>query len=129
MRQKVIAIKDITYTDEFGLQELLDQSQDVLASEEIAHEKQIMAKFFDYLAKNDKMVSYGKEDVLKKIKLGAADVLLLSESLDEKEIEEMEGHAQNFGTKVEIISTETREGVQLKEFGGIATILRYEVYE
>lgn len=34
---------------------------------------------------------------------------------------------EDYGTKVEIISVETREGFQLKELGGIAAILRFVV--
>jgi len=33
------------------------------------------------------------------------------------------------GSETRIISTETREGVQLKDFGMIAAILRYEIQE
>ena len=35
--------------------------------------------------------------------------------------------AQNFGTKVEIISTETPEGMQFKQLGGIGGFLRYRL--
>ncbi|MAG15915.1 peptide chain release factor 1 [Candidatus Woesearchaeota archaeon] len=129
LRKKVIAIKDITYTDEFGLQELLDSSQDILAKEELASEKKVMNKFFEYLAKNDKMVSYGNDDVIKKLQMGAVDLLLLSESLSDENIAYFEEEAAKYGTKVEIISVETREGIQLKEFGGIGAILRYEIHE
>ncbi len=129
LKQKIIAIKDVTYTDEFGLQELLNQSQDVLAKEELAIEKQLMGKFFDFLSKNDKMVSYGHDDVLKKLQMSAVEMLLLSEFLDDNIITQFEQEAAKYGTTVQIISTETREGIQLKEFGGIAAILRYEVYE
>ncbi|MBD3310866.1 hypothetical protein GF351_06630, partial [Candidatus Woesearchaeota archaeon] len=38
-----------------------------------------------------------------------------------------DNESKNVGTDVRMISTETREGVQLKEIGGIAAILRYEV--
>ena len=129
LKQKIIAVKDVTYTDEFGLQELLDSSQDVLAKEELAAEKAIMGRFFDYLSKNERMVSYGKADVLKKLRMGAADVLLLSEALGDEAIEEFEAEAPDYGTEVRIISEETREGIQLREFGRIAAILRYEVHE
>jgi peptide chain release factor subunit 1 len=47
LKQKIIGIKDLSYTGDFGLQELVDRSQDILADEDIAAEKQIMAKFFD----------------------------------------------------------------------------------
>jgi len=33
------------------------------------------------------------------------------------------------GTTIKIISTDTREGVQLKEMGGVAAVLRYEYEE
>ncbi len=35
--------------------------------------------------------------------------------------------AQNFGTKVEIISTETPEGMQFKQLGGVGGFLRYKI--
>ena len=35
--------------------------------------------------------------------------------------------AQNFGTKVEIISTDTQEGAQFKQLGGIGGFLRYRL--
>ena len=129
LKQKIIAIKDVTYTDEFGLQELLDSSQDVLAKEELTAEKAIMRQFFEHLSRNERMVSYGKADVLKKLRMGAVDSLLLSESLGDDAIEELEAEASNYGTGVRLISEDTREGVQLRELGGIAAILRYEVHE
>ena len=42
-------------------------------------------------------------------------------------IEKFEDKADELGTHVEIISTDTREGVQLKEIGKVAAILRYNV--
>jgi len=127
LKRKVIAIKDLSYTGDFGLQELLDKSQDVLAAEEVAEEKKIMTRFFDTLATKPKKVSYGEQEVMKNMQIGAVDVLLLSESLDDKTIDEYEKEAEKMGTKVMIISTDTREGVQLRDIGKIAAILRYEV--
>jgi len=127
VKKKIISIKDLSYTEEFGLQELLDKSQDVLAKEEVAVEKDIMAKFFNLLSTKPGIVSYGFNEVKKNLEIGAVDILLLSESLDENIIDEMEALAKTFGTVVNIISTETREGVQLREIGKIAAILRYEV--
>ncbi len=128
IKKKIIAEVDLSYTDEFGLQELVEKCQDVLAAEDVAHEKKLMNKFFENLAKNDKIVSYGKTEVKRTLELGAVDILLLSESLSDAEIEEFETTAKQFGTTVELISVETREGVQLRDMGGIAAILRYEVH-
>ena len=49
--------------------------------------------------------------------------------LDEEKIEEFEKEASVVGSNVNIISIETREGVQLKDLGMIAAILRYELKE
>ena len=128
VKKKIIAIKDLSYTGLFGLQELLDKSQDVLASEEIAAEKKAMAEFFETLAKKPEFVSYGEEEVMKQLKMGAVGTLLLSESLDDNIIEAFDEEAQKVGTTVKIISTETREGVQLREMGKVGAILRYPVH-
>jgi peptide chain release factor subunit 1 len=127
VQKMVLAVKDIGYTDESGLQELVDKSQDVLAESEIAEEKKIVSNFLELLAKDAAMVAYGKEDVRKAVEAGAVDMLMLSEALDEKVIEEFEALAQKFGTDVRIISTDTREGVQLRDLGKVAAILRYRL--
>ncbi|MBI2147402.1 peptide chain release factor 1 [Candidatus Woesearchaeota archaeon] len=126
VKKKIIAIRDLSYTEEFGLQELVDKCQDVLASEAIAEEKKIMEKFFHLLSTKQGMVSYGMEEVKKKLEIGAVDTLLLSEDLDDNTIDDLEKKAEELGTAVQIISTETREGVQLRDIGKIAAILRYE---
>ncbi len=126
LKRKIIAVKDLSYTEEFGLQELVDRSQDVLLAEEVAKEKEIMLKFFTLLSTKQGMVAYGHQEVRQKLEMGAVEVLLLSEALDDKTIDEYDALAKQFNTEVRIISTETREGVQLRDIGRIAAILRYE---
>ncbi len=126
LKQKIIAIKDLSYTEEFGLQELLDKSQDVLADEEVADEKKLMQKFFQFLSTKPGMVSYGEKEVKHFLETGTVDTLLLSEALEDEEIEEFEEKAKEMGSEVKIISVETREGVQLRDMGKIAAILRYD---
>ena len=128
VKNKIIAIKDLSYTGEFGLKELVEKSEDVLAKEGIIEEKKIMARFFELLATKPRMVSYGIGEVMKNLKLGAADTLLVSEDLDDIKIEEFEKEASRVGTTVKIISTETSEGIQLRSMGKAAAILRYEVH-
>ena len=127
VKKKIIATKDLSYTGEFGLQELVDKSQDVLAKEDIMNEKKIMAKFFELLAKKPGKVSYGEKEVMENLKMGVVDTLLISETLEDKKIEDLEEEAKKVKSKVDIISTETREGVQLRDLGKVAAILRYEV--
>ncbi|MBS3105844.1 peptide chain release factor aRF-1 [Candidatus Woesearchaeota archaeon] len=128
VKKKIIAIKDLSYTGEFGLEELLEKSQDVLAQEDVTEEKKIVGKFLEMLATKQSMVSYGENEVMKKVKMGVVDTLLLSEDLSDEKIEEFEKAAQPVGTNIRIISTQTREGVQLRDLGKAAAILRYEVH-
>lgn len=129
LKKKIIGIKDLSYTGDFGMEELVDRSQDLLAAEDIATEKAIMLRFFETLAKQEKKVSYGEKEVRRLLGMGMVDVVLISENFDEDKIVEIEEEAAKFSTVIKIISTETREGVQLRDIGGIAAILRYELHE
>lgn len=128
VKKKIIAIKDLSYTEEFGLEELLEKSQDVLAQEDVTEEKKIVGKFLEMLATRQKMTAYGESDVMSKLRMGVVDILLLSEDLSDEKIEEFENAAKPVGTIVKIISTQTREGAQLRDLGKAAAILRYEVH-
>ncbi len=129
LKDRIVAVKDLTYTDESGLNDLVELSQNDIAGEMIVAEKKIMQRFFDTLAKTPSRAGYGKQDVLNKIKMGAADLVLISESVDEEVFEEFEQIASEFSTEITTISVDTREGKQLMELGGFATILRYAVSE
>jgi len=129
VQKKIIAVKDITYTDEFGLQELLERSADVLAAEEVSKEKKIVSQFLELLGRKPGMVAYGEANVRKVLEGGVVDVLLLSETLHEDKISEFEAIAERYKTDVRIISTETREGAQLRDLGKYGAILRYEAHQ
>ena len=128
LKKKIIGTKDLSYTEEFGLQELLEKSADLLASEDVSQEKLIVGRFLTLLATKPGMVNYGKDHVMEQLKLGTVETLLVSESLDDSDIEELEQEAQKTGSIVRLISVETREGVQLRDLGKVAAILRYEVH-
>ncbi|MBI2124972.1 hypothetical protein HYU08_00285 [Candidatus Woesearchaeota archaeon] len=111
LQKKIIGTKDLSYTEEYGLQELLDKSEDLLAEEEIAREKKAVQEFFNEFRENPQKVTYGEAQTLKALEMNAVSVLLLSESMSEDKIFELEERAQKGGAIVKIISTETREGV------------------
>jgi len=127
IKKKILAVKDLSYTENVGLQELVDKCEDVLAEEEIADEKKAVGQFLEKLAKEPELVAYGEANVRKALGMGAVETLLLSESLDEKLIEEFEDIASQFSSSVKIISTDTREGVQLRDIGKIGAVLRFAV--
>ena len=127
LKKRVIAVKDISYTGESGLRDLVERSQDVLHEEEVTKERQIMQQFFQLLAKDPNKVVYGKEKVKEALELGAVDTLLLSESLSDEDMGYFEELGDKSGSKVQVISVDTREGKQLRELGGIVAILRFVI--
>ena len=129
LMKKVLGTKDLSYTEEFGLEELLDKSQDLLSAEAVADEKKMVQRFLETLAKEEAKTAYGREHVRKVLEMGVVDVLFLSEALDEATIEEFTELAEKFSTRVMIVSVDTREGEQLRELGKIAAILRYAIHQ
>ncbi len=129
LKDKIIGIKDLSYTDQFGLQELLEKSQDILAEEAVVGEKKIVTKFFETLAKTPGKVAYGKNECLKQLSMGTVDMFLVSDVVEEEIIDEIMKEAEMYSSNVSIISTETREGSQLRDIGGYAAILRYDAGE
>jgi peptide chain release factor subunit 1 len=129
LQKKIIGIKDLSYTGDFGLQELLDKSQDILANEEVANEKKIVGRFFELLNKKPNMVVYGEKQVIEQLKNGVCELVMLSETVEEEIIDKFSEEAKKFNTEVAIISVDTREGVQLQEIGKVAGILRYEIHQ
>ncbi len=127
VKKKVIGTKDLGYTGEYGLHELVDKSHDLLAQETIIKEKQLLEKFFNTMGKDPKRVTYNKEKTKKAIEYGAVDILLLSEDLDEGDLTEFENLADIKGTHIEVISNETKEGQQFKQLGGIGALLRFAI--
>ena len=127
LKDKIIGIVDIGYTGKQGLEELVAKSEDILAQEEIMKEKLAVNKFMDMLAKKPTFSAYGEEEVRKALEMGAIDTLLFSEDFNEEKIDEMSERCEEFKGEWLVISTDTKEGVVLKNLGEIAAILRYPI--
>lgn len=127
LQDKILAVKDIGYADEHGLELLVDVSEDVLAKQEIIYEKKVLERFFNMLGKQKDKTAYGKKEVEKAIEMGAVDVLLLSKKLDKDNVRELERKANEISAKIETISTDLDEGVQFWNLGGIGAILRFKI--
>jgi len=125
LKRKVISIQDLSYTGEFGLKELVDKSKDVLSQEAITEERNIMEKFLTLLSTGVEKVAYGEAEVDKALEMGAVDTLLVSETLSDERVDAYEEKAEASGSTMIIISTDTAEGEQLRDLGGVAAILRF----
>lgn len=81
IQKKILGLFDVAYTDESGLTELFDQAADTLAGIDVVKEKKIMERFMKELVGDTGLTSYGEEQVRENLKMGAVDILLLSEDL------------------------------------------------
>ncbi|MBT3940538.1 peptide chain release factor aRF-1 [Candidatus Woesearchaeota archaeon] len=129
IKDKIIGIIDTGYTGHQGLEELVERSSDILAQEEVAKEKVAVNRFMSVLSLKPKFAAYGEETVVQAIEAGAVDLLLLSEDIDAQKIDTLAQECEKFKGEWQVISTDTKEGVQLKNLSGIAAILRYPMLE
>ncbi|MCD6483318.1 MAG: peptide chain release factor aRF-1 [Candidatus Aenigmarchaeota archaeon] len=81
LKEKVLGIKDTGYTGEYGLEELVKRSDDLLREAEILKEKKVLQKFFEAVYKGENVV-YGYKDTIKALEMGAVDKLIISEDFD-----------------------------------------------
>jgi len=127
LAQKVIGRVDIGGSDESGFKELVEKSKEILADQEIIHEKNILKKFFETLGQNPNKAALNEEKTRKALQYGAVEMLLLSHNIDKKIFNELKHMAENTGAVIEVISTETEEGIQFSNLSGIGAVLRYEI--
>ncbi|MDO5844513.1 MAG: peptide chain release factor aRF-1 [Methanocorpusculum sp.] len=81
IKKRIIGLFDASYTNEFGLRELVDNAQEALRGVGITDEKNEMSRFFKELVKDNGAAAYGEDSVRANLEAGAVDTLLLSEKL------------------------------------------------
>ncbi len=127
LKEKVLGRIDLGDTSESGLRDLVEKSQDILASQEIIHEKKVLEKFFETLGENPGKAVYEETNLRTALQYGAVETLFLSKETDKKLAKELTKLAKDTGANIEIISTETTEGDQFKKLSGIGALLRFMV--
>jgi len=125
LKRKVIGVKDLGYSGEEGMAELVERAQDILKEAAIFKEKQLLTKFFEHLKKETGLVAYGEDKVKAALDRAAVDTLIISEPREKKH-SELVKIAEQTGAKVEIVSADTPEGKSFLELGGIGATLRYK---
>jgi peptide chain release factor subunit 1 len=125
LKDKVIGMIDQGNTDEHGLHELVNSSQDLLAEQEVTKQKKILDEFFAMLAKQPEKVAYGEKEVEQRLEEGMVKTLILSRTLPKDKIQHFEELSKQTSVEVHIVSKETTEGVQFDNIGGVGGILRY----
>jgi peptide chain release factor subunit 1 len=120
LRKKILGVIDVGYTGLQGVKETIQNAEDLLKETELVKQRNLMRSFFTALSK-DGAVIYGRKAIEDALLKGRIKTLLLS--APDKILEKA---ASEFGTDVNVISTEFEEGEQLRNvFDGVAAILRY----
>ena len=125
LKERVLTLKDLGDTGMPGLENLVELSQDVLAEQEITKQRQILDEFFEKLAKNPDIVSYGEAETEQRLNEGAVEKLILSRTLEKKKRAKFDKLAKNISAETHIVTKETSEGVQFDNLGGVGAILRF----
>lgn len=128
LKEKVIALKDLGYTDEHGLELLVEQSWEDIAQQELIKEKKFVTRFLESLGKHPEKTAYGFEKTKLALERGAVELLLISKNLPKEQIMEFEKLAENIGSQVVIVSTENQDGIQFQNLTkGVGAILRFQI--
>jgi len=127
LKEKVLGKVDVGDASESGLKELTEKSKDILVNHERTLEKKDVEKFFQSIGKNPDETFLGEKDSKRALEVGAVEILYLSNKLSKPLIKKLTEMAENTGAEVKIISTETSEGEQFYNMGGVGSILRFKI--
>ena len=125
IQKKVLGIKDTGYTGEYGLEELVKRSEDLIKETALAKERDLMKRFFVEISKEGLAV-YGEEKVKAALNAGAVETLLISEEYPSSKAEDLLKLAEELGVATAFISVDTSEGKEFFRLGGVGALLRFK---
>ena len=80
LKNKIVGTVDTSYTDEFGVREVLEKSGEIIKGLAIVKEKELLNQFIKE-ASTDGLATYGEKEVRQALSEGKVDTLLVSEGL------------------------------------------------
>ena len=83
VKDKIIAVVDTGYTDEQGIQEIVNKIPEILKEHELTQEKKVVSDFIYKVMKGDRVI-FGKNQTLQALLEGRLDTLLVSEEYDKE---------------------------------------------
>lgn len=78
----VIKLIDICYGGENGFNQAIELAADALRSVKFIHEKKVIGKFFDEIAKDTGKYVFGVKDTLEAMDMGSIGILIIYENLE-----------------------------------------------
>jgi peptide subunit release factor 1 (eRF1)/transcriptional regulator with XRE-family HTH domain len=80
LAKKILGVVDTSYTDEGGIREVVQKSEDLLKDSEMIKERSTLEHFLGEIAKEG-LASYGKKEVEELIEQGRVEKLIISEDI------------------------------------------------
>ena len=80
---KVLGVVDTGYTEEYGVKELTEKAEPLIAEQEAVKEKVLVDRFIKEVVK-DGLATYGEKEVKEALEKNKVELLLISEGLDAK---------------------------------------------
>jgi peptide chain release factor subunit 1 len=80
--KKLIDVVDTSYTDDFGIRELVDNAKETFKDLEVTKEKNLVQRFMGEVVKDRGLAAYGENEVRKYLQIGAVDTVLISEEVE-----------------------------------------------
>ncbi len=82
IKKKVIDVIDVSYTNDFGIRELVENASQIFKDLDIMKEKKLVQKFLKEVVKDYGLATYGEKEVREALQAGSVDVLLISEDVE-----------------------------------------------
>lgn len=120
-----VVVDTVSHPGMAGVYEALRRGvvEKIMKENRVARETRLVERLMEYIAK-DMPVAYGREEVERAVTFGAAEsLLILNSMLNDEEL--LLKQAENMGVKLEIINDWHEAGEKLASLGGIAAFLRY----
>jgi len=84
---KVLMVCDVSYGGENGLNQAIEQSQELLSNVKFVQEKKVIKKYFDEIAQDTGKICFGVDDTMQCLESGAVDMLMVWENLEHWRLE------------------------------------------
>ncbi|MCW1293110.1 MAG: peptide chain release factor aRF-1 [Candidatus Parvarchaeota archaeon] len=122
LKNKIIAVRPTQYSDEYGLQELVENSKDVLPP--VKKEREFVDRVLKSISENDHLVAIGENNTLKAIEDDNASVVLISDGIEETIQEKVFDTAKAHNVEIQFISVDNPIGEEFLNVAGVASILK-----
>jgi peptide chain release factor subunit 1 len=83
LQENVIAVESLGHSGEGALKELVQKAEEKIEDSQAVREKQLVQEFFQNLKEENGKSEYGLEQVMKAMKMGAVETVLISEDFDQ----------------------------------------------